>query len=243
MSGESHRGHRAEPAGTRELARRLRADARRNLERILDAARDVFAELGPYAPLDEVVRRAGVGAGTLYRRFPDRQSLLRAVAMDTWARLIDEADRALAEEVNAFDALSRYMHRAVDLRVGAVMPSLMGAMPMDGEMQSAASRSAEAAQQLLTAAWEEGSLRRDVTFGDIGLLLIRMSRPMPSPFPRELDNALAHRHLELCIEGLRAINANRPLAGPTMTLEDLRSLSSDASRTSPEVKHPHRQQQ
>src|SRR6059058_3759513 len=94
-------------------APRMRADARRNRDQILVAARDIFADHGPGAPLEEIARRAGVGIGTLYRRFPDRPSLLRAVALDMLSRVAQEAQLALAEEPNAFQALARYMHRAL----------------------------------------------------------------------------------------------------------------------------------
>jgi AcrR family transcriptional regulator len=67
-------------------ARPLRADARDNRRRLLDAARDVFIEQGPGAPLDEIARRAGTGIATLYRRFPDRQALIRGVFVDAILR-------------------------------------------------------------------------------------------------------------------------------------------------------------
>src|SRR5690349_15235935 len=114
-------------------AARLRADARRNRAQILAAARDVFAEQGAGAPLDEVARRAGVGIATLYRRFPDRQSLIGAVALDILGAIAHEARRALAEEPDAFRALARYMHRAIDLRVAAVMPTVVGWTAADDE--------------------------------------------------------------------------------------------------------------
>src|SRR3954454_11504336 len=84
---------------------RLRADARRNRDQILRAARDVFVEHGPGAPLEEVGRRAGVGIGTLYRRFPDRRALQRAVALDTLERVTREIHLALTEEPEPFAAL------------------------------------------------------------------------------------------------------------------------------------------
>src|SRR5438132_10123908 len=93
--------------------RHLRADALRNRELILGAARDVFVEQGADAPLDEIARRAGVGIATLYRRFPERQDLMRAVVVDVLTRARDEARRAQAEESNAFEALARYMHAAL----------------------------------------------------------------------------------------------------------------------------------
>src|SRR4029453_4503135 len=86
---------------------RLRADARRNRDQILLAARDVFIERGPDAPRDGGARRAGVGNAPLYRRFPDRRSLLRAVVVDIFRRVGDEARLALAEEPDAFEAVAR----------------------------------------------------------------------------------------------------------------------------------------
>ena len=73
-------------------------------------------EQGSDAPLEEIARRAGVGIATLYRRFPDRQLLQRAVALDVLDRVLRETRVALVEEPDAFGALARYMHRAIDLR-------------------------------------------------------------------------------------------------------------------------------
>ena len=216
--------------GTQGTATHLRADARRNLALILEAARDVFAERGPDAPLDEVARRAGVGIATLYRRFPDRESLVQAVALDIWTRIAGVIQMALAEEPDAFRALERYMHRALDLRVGAVMPVLVRHLPVDADLRRARDQSAAAVQGLIDSARSEGTLRPDIEFGDIGLLLIRLSRPLPGPFPRAVDDALAHRHLELVIDGLYIGVDPRSgqLPGPAVTLENLRVMISES---------------
>src|ERR1700716_368898 len=105
--------------------RALRTDAARNRAHVLAAARDVFVEHGADAPLDEVARRAGVGIATLYRRFPDRATLMRAVVLEVLERVAHEARLALAEEPDAFSALVRYMHRALDIRIAAVIPVLL----------------------------------------------------------------------------------------------------------------------
>src|SRR5262245_16558315 len=169
----------------------LRADARRNRERVLAAARDVFVELGSDAPLDEVARRAGVGIATLYRRFPDRESLMRAVAIDVLARAGDEARRAHAEESDAFAGLARYMHRALDLRISAVMPALLGQISFeDDEIRGAREAAVEPVLRLVDDAHAEGTLRPDVAFGDIGTLLVRLSRPLPGDFPAGVDASL-----------------------------------------------------
>src|SRR5438270_9690760 len=113
--------------------RALRADAARNRAHVLAAARDVFVEHGADAPLDDIARHAGVGIATLYRRFPDREALLRAVALDVLARTAHEARSAEAEEADPFDGLARYMHRALDLRISAIMPALLGRISFEDE--------------------------------------------------------------------------------------------------------------
>jgi AcrR family transcriptional regulator len=212
--------------------RPLRADARRHREQLLVAARDVFVEQGPDAPLDDIARQAGVGIATLYRRFPDRQSLMRAVVLDVLGRTAHEARLALAEEPDAFRALIRYMHRAVDLRVAAVIPALLGQVTLDDEeMVRARAEASRPLQAIIDTAHSAGILRPDVTFGDIGLLVIRYSRPLPGGFPRDLNDRLTHRHLDLLIPGLRQIDSadGEILGGPALTLEDLRALPPEAN--------------
>src|SRR5437868_2180843 len=180
--------------GRVEGARPLRADARRNREQLMAAARDVFVEQGPDAPLDEIARRAGVGIATLYRRFPDRASLMRAVVLDVLARVGHEARLAQAEEPEALAALVRYMHGALDLRIAAVIPALLGQVTLEDEdMLRARDEAVRPVQEMIDRAHAEGRLRPEVTFGDIGLMIIRISRPLPGPFPRQVNEGLAHQ--------------------------------------------------
>ncbi|GGQ11762.1 AcrR family transcriptional regulator [Actinomadura coerulea] len=210
--------------------RPLRADARDNRDRILAAAREVFVEQGPGAPLEEISRRAGTGIATLYRRFPDRRTLTRAVALDALERTRDELKRARDEERTAFDALVRYMHRVLDIRIGAVFPVLLDQIPFDDE-EIAAARDEGAAvmKELVAAAQENGDLRPDVTHGDVGMLLVRLSRPLPGPPPRDTGEDPAHRHLDLLIDGLRA---GRPgeLGGTAPAFGDPRSMGDAPGR-------------
>ena len=205
--------------------RRLRADAQRNRQQVLAAARDVFVELGAQAPLDEVARRAGVGIATLYRRFPDRESLQRAVALDVLTRAGEAAARAETEEVDAWCALSRYMHAALDLRISAVMPALLGSISFeDDEFGAARDLATAPVLRLIAAGKQEGQLRADIEFGDVGLLLMRLSRPLPGPIPAELDLKLAHRHLDLFLTALRS--SDQELNGPALSLQQLRAIAS-----------------
>jgi AcrR family transcriptional regulator len=213
-------------------APRLRADARRNRQHLLAAARDVFVELGADAPLDEVARRAGVGIATLYRRFPDRLSLQRAVALDVLARAAEVARCAEAEESDAWRALARYMHGALDLRISAVMPALLGTISFeDDEFRRAREAATAPVLRVLAAGRAAGQLRTDIDFGDVGLLLVRLARPLPGPFPAELDLRIAHRHLDLVLAALRPppVGATPELGGPTLSLAELQRIGADAT--------------
>jgi AcrR family transcriptional regulator len=208
-------------------ARPMRADARNNRDRLLTAAKHVFVEKGARAPLDEIARRAGTGIATLYRRFPDRQALMRAVVLDALQQTADEARRAAAEEPDPFAALVRYMHRALDIRTGAVIPALLDEISLeDDEMEQARSAGVQPLQDMIDAAHQAGSLRPDVTFGDIGLLIVRLSRPLPGSFPPDINDSLGHRHLDLVLNGLRPGTADSAqVSGPALTLADLRKMS------------------
>src|SRR5688572_25450825 len=110
----------AKPMGTLDAEGGLRADAQRNREQIIDAARALFVERGADVPMEEIAHRAGVGVGTLYRRFPDREALIRAVALDTFRRVVALACAAEAEEPDGWRALTRFVRQsAADLRLAA----------------------------------------------------------------------------------------------------------------------------
>lgn len=85
----------------------LRADAQRNRDRILVAAAEAFATSGADTPVEEIASAAGVAVGTLYRRFPDRQALIRGVALMNFAKTVAEVQLAAEEETTGWDALVR----------------------------------------------------------------------------------------------------------------------------------------
>jgi AcrR family transcriptional regulator len=201
----------------------VRADAQRNRRLLLNAACRAFVETGLDAPLSVVARRAGVGIATLYRHFPDRTALITAVAVDVMARTGEEARAALADETDAFVALRRYMHRALDLCAPAVMPLLDDSVRNAAEVAALRDSTAAAQSELIAAARRQGSLRTGIDFADIGLALARFSRPLGAAFDPELESKLAHRHLDVYIDGLRNGDA-APLAGPELTLHDLRTM-------------------
>jgi AcrR family transcriptional regulator len=143
----------------------MRADARRNRDRIVEVAREVFREQGYDASLDEVAKRAGVGAGTLYRHFPTRENLLDAI-MQSWVDRVDEAAaKVLAHEGPPREVLLAWFTAYValiSLHKGgpAKITSAMGdpASPITHKCQVLAG----ASDRVLARLRDEGALRPDV---------------------------------------------------------------------------------
>ncbi|WP_354380549.1 helix-turn-helix domain-containing protein [Streptomyces sp. PvR034] len=218
---------------------RPRADAVRNRERILLAAREVFVEFGAHAPLDEIARRAGIGNATLYRHFPERADLVHRVVLFVMDRVAAHAEDALAATegaaagalvpvgpataglVDAFEALCRFTHAAADERIGALCPMLAGDFDRENpELLAARDALAEAVEKLLVAGQRAALVRADIAAGDLLLALSQLSRPLPGVACLDADQ-FAHRHLQLFLDGLRAPGRS-VLPGYAATLEDLR---------------------
>ncbi|MGW0122317.1 TetR/AcrR family transcriptional regulator [Streptomyces sp. NPDC003327] len=210
-------------AGTAPARRvpRPRADALRNRERIVAAAREMFVEFGPLVPYDEVARRAGVGNATLYRNFPERADLVREVVLSVMGRVADLAERAGEEEADPFAAVRRFTHAAADERVGALCPMLDGAFDEDHpDLVVERERVENAVQALVDRAQQAGRLRPDVGVGDLMVALTQLARPLPGSACGSLEPFL-HRHLDVFLDGMEA-PARSVLAGAAVTLEDLR---------------------
>jgi AcrR family transcriptional regulator len=208
--------------------RRVRADAVRNREHLLQAAVDLLVEQGPTVALELIARRAGVGIATLYRNFPDRSVLFRQIALDLLHRSTTAANAALAEEPDAFTALASYLHAAIDLRMGVIMPMLASRAAEDEELLSARDESNRALETLVKAAHDEQSLRPDVGAGDICLLVLRVTRPLPLPIDPEDNRRLSHRHAELFLDGLLRFLAVDSLPGKPVHVTDLDLMTSGA---------------
>jgi AcrR family transcriptional regulator len=182
--------------------RRERADARRNRERVLLAARDVFAAAGPDASLEEIARRAEVGIGTLYRHFPTRQALIEAVFSDSVTQLCDQADVLLDDET-PFEALRTWLraqlaHAATygSLAASAMLTSLDHA---DGATSCEAMR--RSADSLLCRAQAAGEVRTDVNSDDV-MRLIGAIALAADDSPDGIERA--ERLFTLMMDGLRA---------------------------------------
>ncbi|MEU0280224.1 TetR/AcrR family transcriptional regulator [Streptomyces sp. NPDC088147] len=202
-------------------APRPRADALRNRERIVAAAREMFVEYGADAPLDEIARRAGIGNATLYRHFADRYALVHAVVRSVMESVADQADRIAAEEPDPFIALRRFVHAAADERVGALCPMLSAAFDRERpDLDAQRVRLETVVEGLMERARQAGRLRTDVAVGDLMVALSQLTRPLPGTGCLDMDR-FTHRHIQLFLDGLEA-PARSELVGSAATLEDLR---------------------
>lgn len=200
---------------------RLRADASRNRERIVSAAREAIVEYGPDVALDDVARRAGVGNATLYRHFADRTALVREVTFSVMARITKRAEDALAEEPDAFSALRRFVFEAAEERVGALCPMLSDAFdPPDPEVVVRIQHLEGSISAIIGRAQRDGQLRGDIAVGDLMVALTQLTRPLPGAACVDFDRFVA-RHLQLFLDGLRA-PARSELVGTAATLKDLK---------------------
>jgi AcrR family transcriptional regulator len=208
--------------------RPLRRDARENRARILVAASEVFAERGPDGALEEVARRAGVGVGTLYRRFPTREALVGALFDDTASQLIAWADEGGGAD-DAFAYLAHYLERAMTTPLAsAVIRDMILARPLSRERQARLlGELVPALARLVASAQEQRTLRADVVAQDIPPLVFALAAIASET--RAIAPDLWRRYLGIMLDGLRPTGAS-PLPQPPLTRDQLRQRFSRAGR-------------
>jgi AcrR family transcriptional regulator len=197
----------------------VRADARRNRDRIVAAGRELILELGASAPLDQIAARAGVGNATLYRHFASREDLIRRVVEEDMGQVRAEAAAALAEEPAAWSALRRFCVAALRRGLVALLPIAGPHVVRDAEFDAVRAALVTVLGELLGAARADGSLRSDVQAGDLVLTLAAIMRPLPG-LPAPLVAAMQARHLGLVLDGLRADGATT-LPGSPISADDI----------------------
>jgi AcrR family transcriptional regulator len=191
MGGE----HMAQPA------RPLRADAARNRARVLEVAYDTFAAEGLSVPIDEIARRAGVGAGTVYRHFPTKEALFQAVIQDRMRRLVDDG-YALLQSDGPGEALFSFL-RSMVLQWGATDRGLADALAGFGIDIANAAPDAEEAflrvlGELLGAAQAAGTARKDLGVREVKTILVGCQAM------EAYNSVLAERVTDVVVDGLRA---------------------------------------
>jgi AcrR family transcriptional regulator len=187
-----------EPGAQTLIARPKRADARRNYEKVLTAAREAFAEGGESTALEEIARRAGVGIGTLYRHFPTRQALLEALYVDE----VEDMCRSAAEldGSDPWEALNGWFERFIAY-IGtkrALAAELLNYLDQDDELFQVCRTSLFAAgEPLLKSAQEAGVVRPDVTIGEVIQMVIGIAK-IPASDPQQNAHIL-----RIALDGLR----------------------------------------
>ena len=190
----------------------MRADARRNRELLLDAAIEIILEAGAEPPLDAIARRADVGIGTLYRHFPDRDALIGAVARYALDLSMQAAETAAAETSDGFAALRKYMHTALDRGVGVL--NLIYPLINDPDWTGRRAESAMLLDAMVERGKQDGLVRDDTRVPDIGFAIIRHSRPVATGLAVSDERAIAHRHLDIYIDGLHTGEHTNTLSAP-----------------------------
>jgi AcrR family transcriptional regulator len=203
----------------------VRADARRNRDRIVAAGRELILELGADAPLDQIATRAGVGNATLYRHFASREDLVRQVVEDDMDQVREEATAALAEESTAWVALRRFCTAVVRRRLVALLPIAGPRLVRDARFDAVRAALVTELGELLGAARAEGSLRSDVQAGDLVLTLAAVLRPLPG-LPAPLVAAMQARHLGLVLDGLHTAGATA-LPGAAISADEITARLTD----------------
>jgi AcrR family transcriptional regulator len=189
------------------VARPLRSDARRNREKVLAAARTVFAEQGRDAQMDDVARHAHVGVGTVYRHFPTKEALLVAISQDTFARIAERARGHLDRE-DAWNAFVEILwdageSLASDRALGEAMSMQLTPQPCPGQLELS-----EIADTLMRRAQAAGDMRPDALVDDVPMLMCGIGGAMSRP---HRCAASWRRHLAIVIDGLRASAATGTL--------------------------------
>jgi AcrR family transcriptional regulator len=198
--------------------RARQAEAERNDEALLRAAREVLAEDGVHASVATIAARAGVGIGSLYRRYRTKQELFQRLCTIALREYLTAAEEALAID-DPWDGMSHYIRKAISFGPGS-LAAIAGTIEVTDEMTALNTRGDDAVEALVARAHRAGVLRPDATAVDVALLIEQLGR---SPLLEQLNrqgradlieaatNARA-RIIAIALDGLRAVTA-QPLPG------------------------------
>lgn len=178
----------------------LRADAQRNLDRILEAATDAYAELGPDVTVDEIARRAGVGHGTVFRRFPTKDALRAAVVCARLDDLLTRAHQLLEEDDAPFLALEKFVWTAAEvLRRDRQLFEGVERCGCFDDVSTAKQDLHDTVNTLIRRAQKDGSVRRGIDARDVGALV---GAAIQASAHAERDDAW-RRYVRVVLDGLR----------------------------------------
>ncbi len=206
----------------------LRRDAERNRQLILEASRELFAERGPTVTLDDIAARAGVGVGTVYRRFPSRDELLDTLFEDRLQELIANAEQALALD-DPWESVHRLLEGYMEVQAGdrSFGPVVLTNAHGRGELDRARVRLKPIVDQIVERAQRAGVLRPDVTSTDVPMIILSVG--LLQNASRDVAPDVWRRPLALILDGLRADRTDTlPLGADPVAPEDVPRIMHDA---------------
>jgi AcrR family transcriptional regulator len=194
-----------------------RAQAARNDERILEAAREVFVA-DPGAPISAVAGRAGVGISALYRRYAGKEDLLRKLCADGLELYVAAAEAAVADQGDPWEVFAEFMRRVVDADTHSLTLRLAGTFDPTDELRLRAERGEQLTVELLERAQRAGAVRSDLEVDDLSFLFEQLASV--HVLDEQRTRQLRHRYLALVLDALRA-GAAAPLPGPAPSWEEI----------------------
>ncbi len=206
------------------VERPLRRDAERNRRRILDAARELFAERGLDATLNDVAHHAGVGVGTVYRRFPDKAHLIDALFEERLQELIGWAEQA-AEDADPWRGLTGFLERALALQSTdrAMKEILLGSSERAERVDKVRAGILPPISRVVQRAQEAGQLRAGIVPEDMPVIQMMIGAIIDAA--RGIAPELWRRYLEIVLTGIRANPpAGAALAPPALSVERTRRM-------------------
>ena len=199
-------------------AKTLRSDARRNRERLVASARELFASAGVNVPVEEITHHAGLGMGTLYRHFATKEELIDAVLEDAFAELVGVAEQAAADD-DAWAGFTGFLEQALALHAAnRGLKDVLATNAQGARAEAMRARIRPLLRRTIERAQEQGTLRSDFTAEDLPLVFWTGGRVIETTASVAPDHW--RRYLGLLLDGLRA-EAARPLPQPPLTRAQL----------------------
>ncbi|NYH80946.1 AcrR family transcriptional regulator [Actinopolyspora biskrensis] len=200
-------------------------------ERVVNAAREVFAQQGFAAPISEIAELAGVGVASIYRRYPNKRELAEHVRIAATSRIIAEAETAREAESDPWKAFELFMHGCLreHTGIGVVLPPHADCRGFSEELLTLRDRMISRVEELVAAAQHAGGLRGDLRAADVFVLFKHLNPPLATDEPRRAE--LRARYLALVLPGLR--DSSVPLPGAAPDWEELRRMCEGGADSEP----------
>lgn len=186
------------------LAKPMRADARRNRDKVLEAARAAFAADGQDAQMPDIAKRAGVGVGTVYRHFPTKEALVEALVRDHFSRIADLAEEAADREGEPWDRFMQLAETCGERCANdrGLAAAVTGSREMLGVIAEQETRLRAATTRLVDEGRAAGQLRADATVEDVSMLMCSLANIADMENTR--PDFSWRRYLEVAFDGMRA---------------------------------------